>query len=231
MVRKVCRRPHLSLIVPHTRTYRRDDSLPDRSDTHEGRSGVIEALRVLGIQVEVRSLNCGDYSLPNGMLVERKAVPDLHDAIVRGRFWPQVGRLRRTSRWPYLLIEGDRLKGPLASDAVRGACLAVVGQGIPLIQTRSPIDTARWLRLLAMRCGGLRLCRDRPAYAQRLKPQGTLVREAMLACVPGISVASARALLERFGSITGVVEADPHDLRAVAGIGPARAESLRRAFS
>jgi ERCC4-type nuclease len=49
--------------------------------------------------------------------------------------------------------------------------------------------------------------------------------------VPGISVAGARALLERFGSVNGVLVASVEELMEVPGIGPQRALALRNAFS
>ena len=53
----------------------------------------------------------------------------------------------------------------------------------------------------------------------------------MLAAVPGISVASARALLANFGTLAGVVAAGYDGWLAVRGIGPDKAEALRRALN
>lgn len=201
-------------------------------DTFERRSGVVEALAASGVEVEIGRLPIGDYDVGNGVLVERKTVADLHLSIERGRLWRQIGALRRLARLPYLIIEGPELDaGPIAPAAVRGACLAVIGQGVPILPTRDPADSAIWLRLLAARISGVALGRDRPAYAQRLKPASELVREAMLAAVPGISVGRARALLDRFGSVPGVVEAGYDEWITVPGIGPVNGEALRRALS
>lgn len=53
----------------------------------------------------------------------------------------------------------------------------------------------------------------------------------MLAAVPGISTTLARALLERFGSVAGVVAADPVEWLSVPGIGPERAHALEETFT
>jgi Fanconi anemia group M protein len=177
-------------------------------------------------------LRIGDYDLGNGVLVERKTVRDLHLSLERGRLWRQVGGLRRVARLPYLLVEGcDLDDGSLSPVAVRGACLAVVGQGVPVVRSENASDSAMWLRILARRTATTRLGRDRPVYAQRLKPASELVAEAMLASVPGISVVGARALLCRFGSVAGVVTADEGEWLDVPGIGPSRASALRSAIS
>ena len=47
----------------------------------------------------------------------------------------------------------------------------------------------------------------------------------------GISTTSARALLERFGSVAGVVAADPAGWLSVPGIGPERARALQETFT
>jgi ERCC4-type nuclease len=201
------------------------------ADVFERRSGVIEALRERGVSVELRCLETGDYALPGHVLVERKTVLDLHESIRRGRLWGQLGGMRRASRLPYLLVEGPSIDdGPLEPDAIRGACLAVMGQGISLVRAADATEAACWLHLLAARTGGVRPGRDRPVYAQRLKPPRTLVAEAMLAAVPGISVTGARALLLRFGTVAGVVSAGHDAWLTVPGIGRARAAALREAL-
>jgi Fanconi anemia group M protein len=202
------------------------------ADVYERRSGVIEALRRRGVEVEIQHLDAGDYRLTGHVLVERKTVSDFHESLRRGRLWGQIGRLRNAAQLPYLLLEGRRVDaGPLRSDAVRGALLAVIGQGVPLIVAETPSVSACWLHLLALRAKGVRSSRDRPIYAQRLTSRRELVPEAMLAAVPGISVVGARALLAQFGTVAGVVAAGYDAWLRVPGIGPARASALRDAFS
>jgi len=53
----------------------------------------------------------------------------------------------------------------------------------------------------------------------------------VLAAIPGISFATARALLEHFGSMRAVLAADPSDWVRVRGVGPVRAEALAVALS
>jgi ERCC4-type nuclease len=201
-------------------------------DSFEPDQGVPTELHSLGVKVVRRRLAVGDYDLGSGLLVERKTVVDLHISLQRGRLWRQVGELRRASRLPYLLVEGHELDvhGAVSPNAIRGACLAVIGQGVPILRSDDQVDSARWLWLLARRVAGLVPGRDRPAYAQRLKPASDQVPEAMLAAVPGISVTGARALLERFGTVAGVVGAGHERWLDVPGVGPARAEALRRAL-
>jgi ERCC4-type nuclease len=151
----------------------------------------------------------------------------MHAGIVAGTFWPQLGRLRRNARLPYLLIEGEDLdNGPLSRDAIRGACLAIGDLGVPVLRSIHHSDSAVWLYRLALRRQHSPR-RQRPAYAQRPKAEAGLhAAEAMLASIPGISTVSARAMLRRFGSAAAVFNAAPEDWKAVPGIGARKAQAL-----
>lgn len=190
------------------------------ADTFERDSGVVEWLAARGVRVDIARLRAGDYDVGSGVLVERKTVVDLHLSLQRGRFWRQLGDLRASARFPCLLVEGPSLDDRTTTpDAIRGACLAVMRLGVMVIRSESAADSARWLRLLAARPSPPR---DRPVYAQRVKRPREHAGEAMLAAVPGISVVIARALLERFGSVSAVLAAGPDAWIAVRGVGPAR---------
>lgn len=197
-------------------------------DVHERQSGIDETLAELGAEIEIASLPAGDYAVGADTLVERKRVLDLHAAVLKGRLWPQLGKLRAACAFPYLLVEGSDIdRGPLHRNAVRGVCLAVIDQGIALLRSGHQRDSALWIHRLAVRCQEIEPAAERPAYAQRPRPKpGEETAEALLASVPGISTSSARALLERFGSVAAVVAADPAEWLAVPGIGRERARAL-----
>jgi len=202
-------------------------------DVHEGRCAVPDALEGLGATLVWRALPVGDYVVGSQSIVERKAVADLHDALLKGRLWPQLYRLRTSVREPWLIVEGTSFDaGPAPPDAIRGALIAAAERGIRLLRSESAEDTARWLHRLATRRQRAGASKDRPAYAQRPAPSTEReVAEAMLAAIPGISTVSARALLDRFGSIAEVIAASPEALRDVPGIGSARANALRSSIN
>jgi ERCC4-type nuclease len=188
-------------------------------DSREKESRLLAALRKRGVQTEIRRLVTGDY-IAGSAVVERKSVRDLHCSIIEKRFWPQVGRLSRAARHPYLLIEGTELDaGPLKPASVRGAILAVQELGIGLIHTNGPVDSALWLEVLA---GRTRSSRRRRVFAPRTSPRP----EGVLTAFPGIASATARALLDHFGSVAAVLEADPSEWLSIRGVGPKRAQAL-----
>ncbi len=114
-------------------------------DVHERQSGIADTLTELGVEVDIAALPAGDYAVGADTLIERKRVLDLHAAVLKGRLWPQLGKLRAACAFPYLLVEGtDINRGPLHHNAVRGACLAVIDQGIALLRSgRGPSPARR----------------------------------------------------------------------------------------
>jgi ERCC4-type nuclease len=199
------------------------------ADLFETESGVPRRLHALGVTVEVRALPVGDYAM-GPVLLERKTVADLHRSVREGRLWPQLGRLRRATRFPYLLIEGRDLDhGALRPRSVRGACLAAAELGITVVRSADRDDSASWLQLLAERVSRDRL-RLRPRYAQRPKPPPERAGEAMLAAVPGVGPVRARALLREFGCVARPAASPPEAFLSVPGIGPVGAAALATAL-
>jgi len=95
------------------------------------------------------TLAVGDYAVGR-RVVERKTVADLHRSLSGRRLWSQVAALRRDPRQAYILVEGDDLDaGSVSRRAIRGALLKILDNGIRLLRTSSPADSALWLHVLA----------------------------------------------------------------------------------
>lgn len=198
------------------------------ADVFERRSGVPSALRSLGIDVIERPLPAGDYAVSERCLVERKSIRDLHASVYNGRFWRQIGALRRACDWPYLLLEGPWLyDGALGAEGVRGLLLAVSDLGVTVIRSQDATDSAHWIRRILIR-RTRPVQRNRPTYAQRppRRPFRPPAEEA-LAAAPGISIDTAARLLEHFGSLIQVLLASSDELRSVRGIGARRAQAIQ----
>ena len=185
-------------------------------------------LAALGASLSIVTLAVGDYAIGD-RVIERKTVADLHLSLVNRRLWSQVAALRRDPRRAYVLVEGEDLDdGPVPARAVRGALLKVLDNGIRLLRTPTPADTALWLYVLArqeqrrMENRAVALSGRRPIVAS---PVG------LLAAIPGISIDSAKALLTEFGSIAALATASERDLQSIPGIGPERAHALINALT
>jgi len=197
------------------------------ADLFERGSGVPAALGRLGTDVRIEPLPAGDYRIEGGIGIERKTVADLHGSLGRSRLWAQIGRLRDTAPFPYLLVEGDDLDaGPRHPNAIRGALLAVVDLGVALVRSRDPADSALWIHRLALRQQRRSSPRLRPVHGAPMTDPAV----AVLSAVPGISGVTARALLHRFGSVEKLLAAGPKRWAEVDGIGTIRAHALATAL-
>ena len=197
-------------------------------DVRERRSDVPTQLAALGAQLSMVTLAVGDYAVGD-RVVERKTVADLHSSLVDRRLWSQVAALRRDPRRAYIVVEGEDLDdGPVPARALRGALLKVLDNGIDLLRTPSPEDTALWLHVLARQEQRRQQLRATVSSGRRriiVSPVG------LLSAIPGISVESAKALLRSHGSIAAIAAASERDLQSVPGIGPERAAALRSALA
>ncbi len=153
-------------------------------DVHETKSGIAELLAELGASVERASLPAGDYAVGADTIIERKRVLDLHGAVLKGRLWPQLGKLRAACAFPYLLLEGTDIdRGPLHPNAIRGTCLAVIDQGISLLRSdhqrdsaagfivsRSAANASRPHPIVPLTHSGQRLSREEPQRKHCSRP-------------------------------------------------------------
>jgi ERCC4-type nuclease len=128
--------------------------------------------------------------------------------VLKGRLLPQLAKLRAACAFPYLRIEGTDIdRGPLHHNAVRGALLAVIDQGIALLRSGYQRDSALWIHRLAVRCQQVEPAADRPAYAQRPRPKPRQeAAEALLSAFPGSRFrarASAAPTIRRLAAAPG----------------------------
>jgi ERCC4-type nuclease len=170
------------------------------ADIHERSGGVPRELRRLALEVREEHLPAGDYVVGENALIERKTTRGLHYSVRDGRFWAQMGKIRRGHGQPYLLIT--------------------------VIRTIDPTDSARWIRRIMLRRASQRSV-DRPPYAQRTKRAAhNSPAERALSAAPGIATVTARNLLERFGCLRNVLQASPAELTTVPGVGRSKAGAI-----
>jgi ERCC4-type nuclease len=191
-------------------------------DDRERCNDVLDALRQADhVELRIERLGVGDYCLDSQTLVERKTLPDLMLSIVDGRLFRQAVRLAKSGFDPLFILEGtarDIQTARVSREAVQGAMIAVsVILGIPVLRSQSPQETA-WL-LVRSACQ-LRRAVDgntlRPGYRPHRRRKRQLF---ILQGLPGIGPERAERLLDRFGSVQNVVNAEHEELCSVKGIG------------
>ncbi len=197
------------------------------ADDRETSSRVVEGLRLAGAALEIAHLENGDYAIGERILVERKTARDFVDTLVERDLLGQVRALADAVPRPILVIEGGDLYAQrnIHPNAIRGALAAIaVDMGVTLFFTADDRETAELLLVLARREEGAR--GEHKVHPRKTHRSVREQQEYVLSSLPDVGPRTARALLEEFGSILGVITADLAALEAVPGVGEKTAERL-----
>jgi Fanconi anemia group M protein len=200
------------------------------ADHREMPSGVVRELTKLGVEVEARQLDVGDFILSDRVGVERKSVKDFLQSIVDKRLMEQAQRLGETFERPMLILEGEGLYSLRAihPNAIRGALSALaIDFGIPILPTRDEKETAAILAIVARR-EQLEQTREVAIRGSARKLTLPEQQRFIVEGLPGVSAVLAKRLLEHFGTVERVMGASEKELQEVHGIGTEKAKEIRR---
>jgi len=196
-------------------------------DDRETSSKVVEVLHSLGASIDIRRLPAGDYAIGDRILVERKTTGDFLDTLVNRDLLGQVRTLSSASLKPVMIIEGEDIYGErnIHPNAIRGILSAItIDLGVIVLMTRNEEETAAMLLIIARRefeAHG----NQRPHIRKPYQPVSGQ-QEQVIASFPDIGLKNARLLLEHFGSVQGIVNADEQSLGIVEGVGKKRAKRI-----
>jgi Fanconi anemia group M protein len=197
-------------------------------DTREGNSKVIRALDTIGVKVKVNTMAVADYQVSEEVAIERKTAKDFVDSIVDKRLFKQARMMMEEFKKPVMILEGDDFySGFINPNAIRGAMTSIaLDYGISIIPTRTEEDTAAMIKRIAIReqKGEKRSIQIRTER----KPQNLWEQQLfIIESLPNIGPVHAKRLLEHFGSVKAVLEADEKKLQEVEGIGKKTAKNIR----
>ena len=209
-----------------------------RIDTQEQRSGIPELLAALPqVHIEVIPLRTGDYDVGGDpcRVIERKTGSDFLASLTEGRLFAQLAALRKSRFAPILLLEGDPLRvdhSQMRPESIRGALAYIAAiMRVPVLPSGGPEESAHLVYAAAKQCQGGRAAHGHAASGPSKGRRRASLPEQQLQIVlslPGVGVATARAVCARFGSLHDLLNADAATLATVPGVGPARAAALER---
>lgn len=201
-------------------------------DERERASGVPDVLKTLGLQVDYRVLEVGDYVVSADCAVERKAGRDFAKSLYSGRLFDQARRLKQFYAHPVFIAEGDLqlLVGDSAKPrAYWGALTTLAFQfDMTVFFTANARQTADLVCTLARRTGLTRA--PKGPWVQK-KPRTVDVQKMQLSVVatmPTIGPKLAERVLLRFGTVRKAFSASVAELCMVKGLGRAKAEKIAR---
>ena len=197
------------------------------ADYREKPSGIPDLLLQNGVVVNFIQLKVGDYVINNEIVVERKSAEDFVQSLVSGRLFGQCASLSKTCLRPLLLLEGNPYKTAHKIDqqAIKGALLSIVtAWQVPVIHSKNHQDSAAMLLILSKQTmSQSHLVRFSSYKPKRIKNH----RLRFLQGLPKIGAVTASRLLEHFGSIEAVVNADIKALQEVKGVGKIMAVKIK----
>lgn len=197
-------------------------------DHREVGSGLPALLRDLDVRVEMQHLAVGDYVLSSRVAVERKTAADFASSIVDRRLFAQVEALKAAYEVVIFLLEGPTLyeASNVHPNAIRGALsYLIILEGISLLRTEDAEDSAGYLATMA-RHEQEGLDYEVSRHHARRGTSSRLQKRYVVEDLPGIGPKMADALLQEFGTLRALFNAEEDALRRVYGIGPKRAERI-----
>ncbi len=196
-------------------------------DVREQNSQVVRELSRSGLNIKTSQLSVGDYIISEDIAVERKSVDDFLESLIDGRLFSQVKELSQNYRKPVMIIEGEGVyeKRNIDKKAVSGALASIATDfRMPVLTAKNGEETGQLLSSLISRSG-----KEKKEHSTRKDKSSMSDRDTkkfILEGLPNVSGTLADRLLEYFGSVRAVFEADKEELQKVKGIGPSTAERI-----
>jgi len=200
-------------------------------DYRELRSSVVKELDRLGTDIEIKTINVGDFIVSDRCAFERKTTDDfLKSWLDEKKLFSQLHDLKNSYELPILLIEGDEMSLFTArrvnSKAVQGCLFAIARMRIPILFTLNASGTANALYWYASKEQDTTEKSTFSQHGKRSHLNPNEQREYIVSAVNDIGPLTARALLKHFGSIRAVFTADKEELMRVPKVGDVTADRI-----
>lgn len=208
-------------------------------DNRENRSMVPRQLEKFGVEIQFADLPVGDYLLSDTLCVERKEINDYVSSLTSGHLHTQLHDLSTNFEVSYLIVEGiisealmyRKIKREAYLSSLAGASLKRSEEGkkgiVQIINLETAFDTAVFLKSLNERLAGNE---PRIPGISRVKYGKSDRLVFIVSSLPGIGEIRAKKLLEHFGNLRSLINADEDEIASIRGIGANTAREIQRLF-
>jgi len=211
----------------------KEDEVTIVIDSRELRSGVGKALdlvKVPKVNLDIKTLEVGDYVVSNRVGIERKAIADFWKSLLEERkLFQQLEDLADAYLRPILIIEGGNLftSRQMNPNAVRGIINTItIGYRIPIIYTESTQETAQVILQAAIR-EQIQHKRCISLHGKRTHMDTLTQRRYIIGAICDVGPKTAINLLDHFKSVEKVMSASYDELLNVDEVGPITAQKIR----
>jgi len=187
-------------------------------------------IEMLALEQDVdRATAVERYVLSEHAAVERRTSSTFLRGIQDKTLFTSAIHLREQYNVAVLIVEGqiDYTRTAFHPQAVRGALTSMsIAYGLTVLSTPDLEETAALVAMMAhqVQVGIPEISLN---YKRKATDLADLQRR-VVEMLPGCGIAVARDLLQAFGSIDRIVQANPAELRAMRGIGAKRASEIHR---
>lgn len=200
-------------------------------DHREKRSKVIDSLKKQGADIELTTLEVGDYIVSDRVAFERKRIDDLFATLLERRdLFSQLTDLARSYKRPILIIEGDdpffSQNGRIHPNAIQGILNTIALMRVPVLYTLNEAETAQVITMIAEKEQGQRN-RTFNKHGKRSRLSKEEAKEYIVSSILGIGPTVARNLLLNFGSVKNIMNAPREELLKVERVGSGTADRIR----
>lgn len=202
------------------------------ADQRETSSSVIKNLdRKENVKTNVETLNVGDYIVSDRCVIERKSIKDFIDTLTgKDRdIFKQAKEISNSYKNPILLIEGDISKlysSNIHNNAIHGTISSLaVDFNISIVWTINEQETSNFLTVLAEREQSEEN-REISIHGKKETKTEKEQQEFIISSIADIGPVTSKKLLNEFGSIVKIVNADIDKLKKVEGIGEQKAQYI-----
>lgn len=221
-------------VTKEVNTNLNDFQLPENgvliyADYREKGSGIIKKLIDIGINIELKKLEVGDYLLSDNLVVEYKTIPDFVDSLIDKRIFTQLKSMKKY-RKQLIILEGVQdmyVERKLHPNAIRGMLAVIsVDYGIPILHTRDSEESSMLMAVIARREQN----ENKKEFTMHSQKPLTLKeqQEYLISALPGVGPVLSKPLLRKFGSVTNIIKASIEELKQVDLIGDIKATSIRK---
>lgn len=199
------------------------------ADYREKGNAVIKPLIDSGVKIDLRSLESSDYVLSERVGVEYKKQKDFVDSIIDGRLLRQLKNLKDNFEKPLVVVEGSEdlfSQRNVHANAIRGMIATIIiSYGIPLLFTKDSNETAALFISIAKR----EQDKGMDEFSLHVKKPVNIKEqmEYLVSSIPSVGPALAKDLLNKFGSVKGIVNASEEELKKVEGVGDKIASKIK----
>ena len=200
-------------------------------------SHIINSLKNKKLEVKTDFIEVGDYLLDNGYAIERKD-KDLISSIQSNRLYEQLNNLSQYDH-PILCITLQDLWKTFYFSRSRYIHRSYLGT-LTTLTTKYPKLKIMFLQdeeefISYVVNLDKKIHEDgkseRPAPQLRKAKSIKMRKENALTAIEGVSISKAKKLLECFGSVRNIANANPKELEMVDGIGKKLAEKIRETLN